>query len=433
MHFTNPSSQAIQAPPYRRRKASRRSGKRAFPAPKTNGVLNSPATPLDREGGKPVGQAPMISSIRVENFRCFKSLDIADLGRINLIVGECGAGKTALLESIFLPGSNPDILQRYLNLRGLPIPQLPVWTRNDFEALWSPFFYQFCTDNTPSIKLTGNEHNQRSVQIYFDKSGIMHIPSDQLKTNDPKQLALRPVGALSAGSSSSLPLVFKTVDDAGNNFEVKLVFDFNNREFAVVGDAQPNAKISFFPAGLFVNVVEVAEQFSGFNKRGEGQKFSDIMHSIFPMISNISSEFSVGKIPILHCSVTGLKEKIPISLVSSGINRLITILLGIASSSGGVVLIDELENGFYYKSLPKVWEAISVFSAEYKTQIFASTHGKECLDAFLPMLSKDNSIARLIRVQAKNDGEHIAKVSKGRVLEAELETGDVDPRSGESP
>jgi hypothetical protein len=53
----------------------------------------------------------MINEIKISNYRCYKNLTIKDLGRINIIVGENGSGKTALLEALMLPGNLPRIAQ----------------------------------------------------------------------------------------------------------------------------------------------------------------------------------------------------------------------------------------------------------------------------------------------------------------------------------
>ena len=42
----------------------------------------------------------MYKSFHVKNFRCFKDLQINDLGRVNLIAGKNNTGKTALMEAI---------------------------------------------------------------------------------------------------------------------------------------------------------------------------------------------------------------------------------------------------------------------------------------------------------------------------------------------
>ena len=43
----------------------------------------------------------MYKSFRVKNFRCFKDLQINDLGRVNLIAGKNNTGKTALMEAMY--------------------------------------------------------------------------------------------------------------------------------------------------------------------------------------------------------------------------------------------------------------------------------------------------------------------------------------------
>jgi AAA15 family ATPase/GTPase len=44
----------------------------------------------------------MATSIDIRNFRCFDHVAANDCRRINILVGENGSGKTALLESIIL-------------------------------------------------------------------------------------------------------------------------------------------------------------------------------------------------------------------------------------------------------------------------------------------------------------------------------------------
>ena len=44
----------------------------------------------------------MIKNIEIKNFRCFDKLKVLGFERVNLISGKNNAGKTALLEAIFL-------------------------------------------------------------------------------------------------------------------------------------------------------------------------------------------------------------------------------------------------------------------------------------------------------------------------------------------
>jgi hypothetical protein len=69
--------------------------------------------------------------------------------------------------------------------------------------------------------------------------------------------------------------------------------------------------------------------------------------------------------PMLYAAVTGIPEKIPLSLTSGGMNKLAAILLAPANQPGGVLLIDELEAGFYHKRLPLIWNSIHALAKEY--------------------------------------------------------------------
>ncbi|MCA6558504.1 MAG: AAA family ATPase, partial [Pseudanabaena sp. M114S2SP2A07QC] len=44
----------------------------------------------------------MLKSLKIENFRCFPSFEMQQLGRLNLIVGTNNSGKTSILEAIQL-------------------------------------------------------------------------------------------------------------------------------------------------------------------------------------------------------------------------------------------------------------------------------------------------------------------------------------------
>jgi AAA15 family ATPase/GTPase len=42
----------------------------------------------------------MLRSLRIENFRCFQTFELQQLGRLNLLVGTNNSGKTSILEAI---------------------------------------------------------------------------------------------------------------------------------------------------------------------------------------------------------------------------------------------------------------------------------------------------------------------------------------------
>ena len=62
----------------------------------------------------------MIKEIDIRNYKCFEHLKIQDCRRVNVIVGDNGSGKTALLEAMFMAlGSTSEMVLRFRQLLDL--------------------------------------------------------------------------------------------------------------------------------------------------------------------------------------------------------------------------------------------------------------------------------------------------------------------------
>lgn len=86
---------------------------------------------IEQESSAAISYEPegylMIEKLRIENFRCFKSVFLEGLRRVNIIVGRNASGKTVLLESIKLgldglPGQLPWLNQ----MRNIPMFFPPI-------------------------------------------------------------------------------------------------------------------------------------------------------------------------------------------------------------------------------------------------------------------------------------------------------------------
>jgi predicted ATPase len=140
------------------------------------------------------------------------------------------------------------------------------------------------------------------------------------------------------------------------------------------------------------------------NKR-EGEVLSAIRQE-FPQVEGLSVELSHG-VPMLFASVPYLPEKIPVTLLSSGINKLLCLLLAIASFPKGILIVDEIEIGFYFARMPHIWTMLLSFAQKFDVQIFASTHSSECLAALAQACKKKPDDAMLIRTTVEKGVSHV--------------------------
>jgi AAA15 family ATPase/GTPase len=84
---------------------------------------------------------------------------------------------------------------------------------------------------------------------------------------------------------------------------------------------------------------------------------------------------------MLHGRIDGTHRLIPLPLMGNGMARLANLAIYIANAPNGIVLVDEVENGLHYSVMSSVWKIIALAARQSNTQIFATTHSWECIQA----------------------------------------------------
>lgn len=351
----------------------------------------------------------MIRDIRVQNFRCFSLLHLSDLARVNVIVGQSASGKTAFLESLFISSSPsaPTVAFKIRAFRRLGI-QIEITSEpSSYVALWQDLFHLFNEERPISIEIVGTNGDSRSLLIYIGESGEQLLP---LGKQNPSPAAI-PQMVFEWKRGDQTPVIVKPrLSDQGLAVQVGTVEHFPMAMFG------PNAADA---------PQETARRFSDLSKIGDAGPIIDALKKEFPFLESLSIEFTAS-VPGLFASVRGQKIKLPVGLISEGINKLLSILVGIRTFKKGAILLDQIEDGFYYDRFPAIWRIIHRFAIDNEVQIFATTHSVECLKAMLPIIKKHENDFMLLRAERTNGDCGITQV-KGNLFEAALEQG-FDPR-----
>jgi hypothetical protein len=166
---------------------------------------------------------------------------------------------------------------------------------------------------------------------------------------------------------------------------------------------------------------ENAKRFSELDKHGDGDipLVKEKVSKEFPFIKDISILYHAG-LPMMFAEVDGHAHKIPVGLLSDGINRLLGICLSLAYYKGGTVLIDQFEDGFHHALLPSIWSSIYSLACEFKVQLFITTHSRECLNAMLPTMRGNEDEFCLLKASRSENGCSIKSLT-GSYLESALE------------
>jgi predicted ATPase len=344
----------------------------------------------------------MTKTVEINNFRGFKSAELQNCKRLNVIVGANGSGKTALLEAFFLAaGSSAEIALRARQWRGFDAAQTSGTTDQLDDALWGDLFYNFDRKAKLSIALHGTPAHEVELKVKFLPQQEVLVPLPTRRNRDDLS-----------------PKVETFVQTAGVSFDwagpyrrkVVSVARLEDGKLRFSSSNDPAITAAFFAASVPYATSETAIRFSELSKRMEVGEVVRNFREMFPGVEDVSMELSGGA-PMLFAKIESQQRKIPLNLLSAGMTKLSALLFAIPSLENGMILIDEIENGFYYKILPAVWKAIYEFSVRYNVQVFASTHSQECLNAAGKIAQQHEPDFSLIRVQQGKSGSELHQFS----------------------
>lgn len=342
----------------------------------------------------------MIRDLDIYNFRCFKLAKLEGLRRFCILTGNNGSGKTALLESVFIAGGGSfEILLRANAWRGREIVRI---IPSALLPLFEDFFHQFDSRAGLRIKFLDSNGDQRELRIEVKSSREIRLPFD--------------TKASESTPARDISFTWKTPK---GTIESQIEIDKDG----IPRLSQPE---DVFPM-VFLNQLTVggskenADRFSEVSEKNLEEPIAAAVRNIFDHVTGLDV-LSPNGVPAIYASVRGVARKIPVGLVSAGVTKFVGILVAIAWARNGVVLVDEIENGLYYKLLPEMWKEIARFAEINKTQIFAATHSREFLEAIAPVVDEDPNNYCLLHLEKLN-GEARVTSFLGRQFAGAIHSG----------
>lgn len=289
----------------------------------------------------------MLTSLEIENFKCFRQLKIEPLAKVNLFVGTGNSGKTAVLEAVaMLPQREGFRLSEFRDpsVSGMGAVESWRWMHHDLKSK-TPIFIQAVHDETFIFAQIGAKGRQTA-------SGEIVQPLP-----DSRELSWGPV----------------------RQYWLSRIRSLNT-------DKRPAA--------------DLAKDFDAWTRRTENEdRFVEFLTRVDPRLKRLRP-FEIEGRRVLYADI-GLPERIPLPMLGEGFNRLVQIYGAIIGEGAEVVLIDEIENGLHWSALPQIWTGLREAVNREKVQIFATTHSLECIaaavEAFKGEPKNDLAVHRLER------------------------------------
>ena len=359
----------------------------------------------------------MIEKVEIHNFRGFRKIEVPDLKKINLLVGTNASGKSAFLESLFLSSSStaPNISFQLKAIRKMGNMIVAPSDPQGYKGLWEDMFHDFNTDKRIWIKIGGKPNaDTRTLAVEFVTPVIDELPFG--KQSSPT------AGTAPTPAMPQIEFKWKRTGYPEVIARPKIT-----NTGVQVGMQVEAKEVIFFPAIWFTptgseNPEENAKRFAELDKSGDIDKIKAVMSKEFPIIRDLTLSYQAG-IPMVFAQIDGQARtrKMPMGLVSDGMNRALGIFLGIGYFKNGLVLIDQLEDGLHHKILPAMWESLYSLATDFNVQLFISSHSNECINAMMPVVEQHADDMCLLRaVRTEHSGCIIDSLS-GEYLKTALE------------
>lgn len=296
-----------------------------------------------------------ISFIEIENFKTFDKLKIDELKRVNLISGKNNLGKTALLEAL------------NLNLSSIDFNNLAKTIKD-------------------VLKRRGDD-----IELDFFKQGYTNL---FIKT-DIRDISLKYIHRLPE------IIVDLTINKETQGIDASRLF-----RFPISLNHSYIENVKFITSGS-TDINHLAELYGTLVTKGK-DGFLDKSLSVFDEnIVSVKLILEKNK-PKFKIEMKNISNRISLSSLGDGINRFMVILCAIWASQDGYLFIDEVENGIHYTNYPKLWKIIFEVSKEANCQVFATTHSRECIEAFNK--ENTNNDATYIELYKNKNNEIVSKM-----------------------
>jgi len=360
----------------------------------------------------------MYKSFNIKHFRGLSDLTIEPIAEINLIAGANNVGKTAVLEALWMHNAPnvPDTALRVNRFRGLE--------SIDPERLFYELFSNFDTDSQIEFSTQGDwGDNPRLLRLHLGDRVISEVPIRGVAEGPDYG------GGASDSRESRREIVLESTDETG---EVSISSGYYVATQIGPGVVQEGFRserksMGRRAQGVFLGArqpggqQEAVKRLSGMIEKRRDQEVVDILRHIDPRIQHLSI-LTRSDVPTIFADLGG-PQLFPVALLGDGTLRLLSIVLAVADSDGGMVLVDEIENGLYYQVMEQVWKAIGELAIASGVQLFATTHSEECLRAAHRAFSKtDEYQFRFHRLDRVN-GETRAVTYDQEMLETAIQSG----------
>ena len=330
-------------------------------------------------------QSLHLPSLVIKNFRGIDELTIPRLGRVTLLAGKNGVGKTTVLDAVrvWAYRGGAGVLDQVLQERGdsytliegnqsrVIVDRMALFTgrRTDQEIV----IYTTSTDGSTGVQICELSHDAESVGKY---GSFFENVSGNLRLD------------VQFGS-------FTPPTTGGIRFTADRIL--NIVAYNALGPNGPDdAKVEEYWTDMALTSHE-DRALEALNLI-TGVEVERVAALGLPISSGIIQPRR------MMARVASMDYQVPLRALGDGAMRIYAVALALAASSGGFLLIDEVENGIHHSVQPKFWKMVLQTAQRNNVQVLATTHSWDCVRGFAQAANESEDVegvlVRLERVPA---------------------------------
>ncbi len=352
----------------------------------------------------------MLRTVRIQNFRGFRSFELNNLGRLNLLVGTNNSGKTSVLEAIQLLCSrnNLEPLRDVMKSRGEYF-----WDerRRERELDIRHLFYGHDIEPGSEFSVLGVHENGEDALLAT--VGIRQIRRRyDSSSGSSEQLRILDNGDFDDSSED-----FKVLDFAirwmhgseQESWDRPLssnggLSDEYIRRLTKIGVPKNIETKTQFVTSSALTSEKMIELFDQIVLTPEENLVQEALQTIEPKIERIASvgsekyrrsEAREGFVVRLSNS----HQRVPIGSMGDGIWRMLGLALATVGSANGVLFVDEIDTGLHFSTMSDMWRMIWETAKRLNVQVFATTHSSDCWTSLASIASRKDPTEDGITIQ----------------------------------
>lgn len=344
----------------------------------------------------------MLSSLKLENYRAFKHLEVSDLGRVNLFVGKNNSGKTTILEAAEMLVGKDSLESLALSAQRRDEILSIEKTQSGWGVDIRHTFHGHILKKKAAFQIQGSDNDDSLfVKCEIIPHKDIYDSRDITTTWMWTQPSLFSNGestsqfVLSVNSNSSERPTFLPISKDGG-----IAYDWLSRE--TVRNLPEEKPLNFIRAEAFDN-YKMRELWDEIALTDEEYQITETLRILEPKVERIA--FLSDK-PTQRFSSTGgifvkienIKDRIPLGSFGDGIKHLLGISLATIRSSGGSVMIDEIDTGLHHTVMGDMWRMLIETAKRLDVQVFATTHNSDCVRSLAFLHEQFPELCREVRL-----------------------------------